>query len=359
MANKVTDEIKLVDKAPGNVSPAPVNNAPEAQNQHQLATPEQAAEINSSMQSQAAAAPDYKARTQAEIYDAAQKRLTELDSTKPGAYSNQYADQINDLYNQIVNREKFTYDLGNDTLYNQYRDQYAMNGQLASQNAQAQAAALTGGYGSTYGQAVGQQQYNSYLQQLNDIVPDLYRNAQAEYEAEGNRMQTQYGMLQDREAQDYSRWNDDYNRWQDERGMALDDEDRAMKLMQNEAATALNMIQTGTLKVKDLSPSQLASLQRALGLDANALQNYLKAVTPKAGGPVPTPEGDDLLDAGALSMLIGQATGKIPVGEKGNETQKPESKAQVKKDLQKLVEMGVTTQAAVDAAIDANSRQGR
>ena len=40
-----------------------------------------------------------------------------------------------------------------------------------------QAAALTGGYGSTYGEQVGQQAYNAYLQNLNDIVPQLQQQA--------------------------------------------------------------------------------------------------------------------------------------------------------------------------------------
>ena len=44
-------------------------------------------------------------------------------------------------------------------------------GKQAMQDTMGQAAALTGGYGSTYGQAVGQQQYDAYLQNLNDEVP--------------------------------------------------------------------------------------------------------------------------------------------------------------------------------------------
>ena len=36
-----------------------------------------------------------------------------------------------------------------------------------------QAAALTGGYGSSYAESSAQQQYDAYLQQLGDIVPEL------------------------------------------------------------------------------------------------------------------------------------------------------------------------------------------
>ena len=104
---------------------------------------------------------------------------------------------MQDIYNQIVNRDKFKYDLNSDMLYQQYKDQYEILGQLAMMDTMGQAAALTGGYGSTYGQMVGQQQYDAYLQQLNDVVPELYGMALDQYNAESDRLMQQYGMVGD------------------------------------------------------------------------------------------------------------------------------------------------------------------
>lgn len=80
-----------------------------------------------------------------------------------------------------------------------------------------QAAALTGGYGSTYGQAVGQQQYDAYLQNLNDVVPELYQLALSRYQMEGDDLKTQYSLLADQYQQEYGQYRDKVGDWQTER----------------------------------------------------------------------------------------------------------------------------------------------
>ena len=100
------------------------------------------------------------------------------------------------------------YDINQDELYQQYAKQYAEKGRMAMMDTMGQAAALTGGYASTYGQAVGQQQYDAYLQQLNDVVPELYQMAYQQYQDEGDRMQQQYGMLGDLADDDYSKYRE-------------------------------------------------------------------------------------------------------------------------------------------------------
>ena len=77
-----------------------------------------------------------------------------------------------------------------------------------------QAAAMTGGYGNSYAQTVGQQTYQGYLQGLNDKVPELYQLALQRYQQEGDALMDQYGLLADRENTDYGRYRDqvgDYN----------------------------------------------------------------------------------------------------------------------------------------------------
>lgn len=151
-----------------------------------------------------------------------QQQVDDTLAKKPGEYTSQYQQQIDDLYNQIVNRQPFTFDLNGNALYQQYRDQYQRLGQQAMADTMGQAAGLTGGYGSSYGQSVGQQAYNAYLQELNNIVPDLYAQARSEYDTEGQNLRNLYAMAADREGQDYNRFMDAYNRWRQDYQMAAD-----------------------------------------------------------------------------------------------------------------------------------------
>lgn len=141
----------------------------------------------------------------------AQEYLNQVQSRRPGEYQSQWDGELTELYNRIANRKPFSYDIGTDPVYQQYREQYQRQGRLAMQDTMGQAAALTGGYGSTYGEQVGQQAYNAYLQNLNDVVPDLYNAAYNRYRDEGTDLYNQYGLLSDRENQAYSRYRDAVN----------------------------------------------------------------------------------------------------------------------------------------------------
>lgn len=139
---------------------------------------------------------------------AAQAYLEQVKASKPGAYQSRWDDELTSLYDQIRNRKKFSYDMGTDPLYQQYREQYQRLGRLAMQDTMGQAAALTGGYGSTYGEQVGQQAYNAYIQNLNDIVPQLQQQAYQRYQDEGTDLYNQYSLVKGREDTDYGRYRD-------------------------------------------------------------------------------------------------------------------------------------------------------
>lgn len=165
-----------------------------------------------------------------------------LEAAKKNApkYASTYDGQLKDLYEQIVNRDKFAYDINADALYKQYADQYMQKGELAMMDAVGQAAAMTGGYGSSYGQAVGQQTYNAYLQQLNDIVPELYDRAYGQYQDEGDKMLQQYEMLGDLRDDEYSKYNDAYSKWLAERDYAQGNADTAYERGYNQWKAALD-----------------------------------------------------------------------------------------------------------------------
>lgn len=146
------------------------------------------------------------------------ERLAQLESQKPGDWTGgQYGQQMQEALDAIRKRKKFSCDLNGDALYQQYKDKYVQQGKQAMQDTMGQAAALTGGYGSTYGQAVGQQQYDAYLQNLNDVVPELYQLALSRYQMEGDDLKTQYSLLADQYQQEYGQYRDKVGDWQTER----------------------------------------------------------------------------------------------------------------------------------------------
>ena len=123
-------------------------------------------------------------------------------------YSSPYDEEISSLYQQITNRAPFRYDYSTDPIYGQYREQYTQMGKQAMRDSMGQTAALTGGYGNSYGSAVGQQQYDAYLQRLNDVLPELYGQAYDIYNAEGDALRQQYALASDMRGTDYDRYRD-------------------------------------------------------------------------------------------------------------------------------------------------------
>lgn len=98
-------------------------------------------------------------------------RLQNTLNNKPGAFNSAYTDKLNNLYDQLMNREKFSYNFNADPMYQMYKEQYTQQGRQAMEDTMGQAAALTGGYGSSYSQTAGQQTYQNYLTQLNNMIP--------------------------------------------------------------------------------------------------------------------------------------------------------------------------------------------
>lgn len=148
--------------------------------------------------------------------------LDEVAGRRPGEYTSSYAQELEELYGQIMNRPDFSYDLANDPLYQQYRQQYQRQGRLAMADTMGQAAALTGGYGSSYSQAAGQQSYNQYLAQLAEVTPQLYGQALDRYTRQGEALQDQYDRLLGLEERDYQRYAQAYSQWLSEYGLAQD-----------------------------------------------------------------------------------------------------------------------------------------
>ena len=129
---------------------------------------------------------------------------------------------LDEILENIKTYGDFSYDLNGDALYQQYKDKYIQQGKLAMMDTMGQAAAMNGGYGSSYAQSVGQQAYQASLDNLNDIVPELYQMALDKYNMGKQDLYNQYGMLSSERQNEYGIYQDGYNKLLDALGIATD-----------------------------------------------------------------------------------------------------------------------------------------
>ena len=158
--------------------------------------------------------------------DAAKQKWADYEAfktQKPGEYNKTWYDTLQDTINQINNREKFSYDLNGDMLYQQYKDKHTTQGKLASMDVMGQAAAMNGGYGNSYAQTAGQQAYQGYLQQLNDKVPELYQLALNQYNQEGQALYDKANLLGQMDETEWNRNQTELNNYYKELGVLFDD----------------------------------------------------------------------------------------------------------------------------------------
>jgi hypothetical protein len=141
--------------------------------------------------------------------DAMAKVQSLLDQISSGKTS--YTDQVKGLMDKIQNREEFSYDMDSDVMFQQYLSSMMASGKTAMQDTMGQAVALTGGYGSSYAQSVGNQAYNSFVKGAYDQVPEFYNMALQTYQMEGDELYKQYSMLSEADAQEYARLVDSWN----------------------------------------------------------------------------------------------------------------------------------------------------
>ena len=107
-------------------------------------------------------------------------------------------------------------------MFKYYADLYTQKGRQASADAMGQAAALTGGYGNSYGQAVGNQAYQQYLLNLYDRGMDLRNQAYQQYQDQRADQYNQLGALQGADQTDYGRYRDTVGDWENERNYYTD-----------------------------------------------------------------------------------------------------------------------------------------
>ena len=200
-----------------------------------------AASVSSAAAPARAALPQFAAPAEDEAarlrYESALAALEQKRDETP-TYESQYDEQIRSLYDQITGRAPFRYDSATDPLYQQYARRYTEQGAEAMRDTMGRAAALTGGYGSSYAQSVGQQQYDAYLRRLADVLPQTYGMALHAYEAEGDELTRRYELTAAREKSEYERYLDSLGQYNRELALARSDVDDAREALRYGDETA-------------------------------------------------------------------------------------------------------------------------
>lgn len=147
-----------------------------------------------------------------------------------------YTERLDSLLGQIQNRDKFSYDMNSDPMFQQALASAMRSGKTAMQDTMGQASMLTGGYGSSYATSAASQAYNAYIQDAYDNLPEYYNMALEAYNLEGQDMYNQLAALSDADMKEYERnynafnanmanaqqmYNNEYTQWADSIQQAL------------------------------------------------------------------------------------------------------------------------------------------
>ena len=323
-ANRVKNDRISLQYAPAYEKPAPLpeEEVPETTTPSTNTDTKKQTSVETNTNTQTAQKPykynafTYDPYAESEAVRQANALLQQHMNNRPGAYQNQWKAQIDDYLNQIENREDFSYNFNEDALYNQYKDQYIRQGQMAMMDTMGQAASLTGGYGNSYAQNAGQQAYNQHLTQLNNIIPELQQQAYGRYMDEGQRLQDMYNMYMGMENQDYERHQNDLADWYTQLGY-LDDRYNTERQFDynnwetklgydyNNHTTQENMLWEQYLaeQEKNQAAAEMMAaagnydrLAQLYGLSADEVKAIQNANAPKYT-PVPAPAGDDVGDS--------------------------------------------------------------
>ena len=111
--------------------------------------------------------------------------------------------EIDDLVSAMQGKQ-FRYNPNTDPSYQAYRANYLMEGQRASQDTLAQAAAMTGGIPSSYAVGAAQQANNYYAAQAANKIPELEQQTYQRFQDDINRQATIANLKQQ---QQNAAWN--------------------------------------------------------------------------------------------------------------------------------------------------------
>ena len=144
----------------------------------------------------------------------AEQEEREWNANRPADYVSRNKDAMDSLTGQIGTG--FDWDTGSKA-YQQYRAQAQANAAASAENAQANAAMLAGGYGSSYADSVAKQGQQQALSGIDNAVPGLKSQALREYQNQQNDLLSALSGMANTEALDRSAYGSNfanYTAWQ-------------------------------------------------------------------------------------------------------------------------------------------------
>ena len=135
-------------------------------------------------------------------------------------YTNPYEELQQELLDKILNREDFTWSKDSDPVFGEYQKQYLREGERASANALAQAAAASGGQASSYAATAAAQAGNYYASQLSDKIPELYNQAYQRYLSEYEQLANDLGLVNTQQQLDYQEYLDRLGQYNTDKNFA-------------------------------------------------------------------------------------------------------------------------------------------
>lgn len=144
----------------------------------------------------------------------AEQEEREWNANRPADYVSRNKDAMDSLTGQIGSG--FDWDTGSKA-YQQYRAQAQANAAASAENAQANAAMLAGGYGSSYADSVAKQGQQQALSGIDNAVPGLRGQALSEYQNQQNDLLSALSGMANTEALDRSAYGSNfanYKAWQ-------------------------------------------------------------------------------------------------------------------------------------------------
>ena len=131
--------------------------------------------------------------------------IPSIDIGERPSFNSQYMEKLNALAKQLTGMN-----FGDWTQGEQYRslaDRYSDSGRMGMQNVLGQIAARTGGLASSYASTAAQQQYNSYMSQLEQVARQMYDQDRSDILSDAtlyrNLVNDEYGRYRD-ELADYN-----------------------------------------------------------------------------------------------------------------------------------------------------------
>ena len=203
-------------------------------------------------------------------------------------YKNRYQETLDELLGKVENYGPFSWSKEEDPAYSAYAKQYRREGQRATADAMAQAAALTGGQVSTAAATAASQAGDYYAGQLADVIPQLYENAYQRYLSDYSLLADQLGQVRQAEQLDYAKYLDELGQYNTDRNLSYDQWLQGYNMLSGNLSAFQGQDQTeyGRLLDQIEYNMQMDALEREAAADQQSLyQAQVDAILSAGGTP--------------------------------------------------------------------------